>query len=264
MVAGCVVASAASVALLAGCRGDRSDNPPRQFLPDMDDQPRWNPQSESAFFADGRTMRPPVDGTVAFGAWGTLGDEDGLGDKVARRASYLRADRAFYEGLDGGDNPVRTIPASVTRQVLDRGAERFNIFCAVCHGYEGDGKGTVGQHWSYIVPSFHDDRYQVGGELGQDGHLYRVAMWGVRRPDGGLAMPGYAHALSADDGWAVVAYIRALQETRRGSIEDRSIPENVRRNLRQQRTSDSGGASLAPSRSASAEGDPSDRGEGAS
>ncbi len=235
LLAGCA-AGALTLALAGGCRGDRSDNPPRQFLPDMDDQPRWHAQGESRFFADGRMMRLPPDGTVPFGAWPLLNDEAGLGEAVARRASFLKEDRGFYEGLNADGSPVRTIPAPVTGAMLERGAERFNIFCAVCHGYEGDGQGIVGTKWSYPVPSVHLEQYQPGGDLGQDGHIFRVAMWGVVAPDGRTAMPGYAHALSEEDGWAVVAYVRALQASRQGSIDDPNIPESVRRNLRQQRS----------------------------
>src|SRR5690606_28449424 len=99
-----------------------------------------------------------------------------------------------------------------TRALLERGEERFNIYCAACHGYTGDGAGMVGRRWSIPVPSYHDPKYSDSAQrTGKDGYLFHVARYGLKNPDGSTRMPAYGHALDAQDAWAVVAYIRALQ-----------------------------------------------------
>lgn len=254
----------ASLALLGGCRGDRSEKPPRQFLPDMDDSPRWNPQQNDGFYADGRTMRLPPSGTVAFGrssATAPEGESDWGRTNQWQRASLLRDDAGLFYGLSSAEIDPQTaweiedgeafagrIPMEVTLETLELGRERFNIYCAVCHGYSGEGGGTVaegpqqgrlfggmvGRRWSYNVPSLHDEKYLRGaeGRTGRDGYLFYTARHGVQ---GGELMPGYAHALDVEEAWAVVAYIRALQESRRGSLAD--VPEAQREILERQRPS---------------------------
>lgn len=265
VLAGRGVARAAAVALcagaawLGGCRGERSDAAPRQFFPDMDDQPRWNPQGRSNFFEDGRTMRTPVEGTIAY-ARSTL-DPAGAGnaDWAERfrleRDELLRDDDNVHYGGQRDENGaiiafVESIPVPVTMAMLERGRERFNIYCAVCHGYTGDGKGMVGQQWAYDLPTFYDPKYttpEADSVLWRDGYLFQVARHGVIDVAGVQKMPGYAHALSTHDTWAVVAYIRALQRSHEGRIQD--VPIGPRQRLEQSRpavmgTSD-GGVSTA-------------------
>ena len=129
--------------------------------------------------------------------------------------------------------------------MIQRGQDRFNIYCSACHGYSGEGGkielidgvevqtgGMVGRRFNTPPPSYHDPKYQRESteRTGRDGYLFYTAMYGVEY---GAKMPGYAHALSADDGWAIVAYIRALQESRRGTLAD--VPEETRRVLERQR-----------------------------
>jgi mono/diheme cytochrome c family protein len=118
---------------------------------------------------------------------------------------------------------VAKVPVPVTPALLERGQERFGIYCAVCHGLAGDGQGMVGVRWAAPVPSFHDPKYRDPAEpdgRGMDGFFFNAARNGVVRPDGVETMPGYAHALGEREVWAIVAYIRALQETRLGRPED--------------------------------------------
>lgn len=223
-----------SAALITGCRGDRSDAPPRQFFPDMEDSPRWNPQAGSQFFADGRTMRPPVDGTVAHSRWAYHEASTMPEPFNAARQDLLREDDAFYRGVGPDGQDIERIPIPVDRALILRGQERFNIYCAACHGYTGDGKGMVGVRWSAPVPSFHDPRFMDPVEdSGRDGHLFHVAMDGIIRPDGTPSMPPYSHALSPRDAWAIVAYIRVLQEAQMGSLED--VPPQRREQLLEER-----------------------------
>lgn len=259
---------------LSACRGDRSDKPPRELLIDMDHQQRWNPQAKSEFFPDARTMRKPVANTVAFGR----SEVDPAAYQGQAWAEHVRVQRAAllqdapeewfgtvagidpdtaWLGLDregAADRFVRDIPIPVTKELLRRGQERFNIYCATCHGYQGEGGGNlmgkeygglVGRKWSYVVPSFHgpvnaetgvnDDPMKYRDKArytGRDGYLYYVAMNGVRSApttpgaDPTQLMPGYAHAMAPHDGWAIVAYIRALQLSRDASIDD--VPADQR------------------------------------
>lgn len=219
---------------LGGCRGDRSDKPPRQFFPDMDNQPRWNPQADSEFFADGRTMRKPVDGTIPFGTSAMVSEADWAAPFNAKRAEFLAADATFYEGVDEWGDFVEDIPVPVTAEMLRAGQGKFNIYCAVCHGYNGEGANPaidpelgsmVGRRWSIPVASFHDPRFRKGGEFGRAGYIYTIA----RNGKGVLpnqTMPGYAHAIDPTETWAVVAYIRALQRSQQGALID--VPETER------------------------------------
>lgn len=216
----CGVGALALVAGLAGCRGDRTDAPPRQFFPDMDDQPRWDPQEKTDFFTDGRTGRPEVPNTVAFGMAAfdptAHADEAWAAPLLAERAATLAEDDALYRGYTVGDDGTKTytdvMPVRVTDAMLARGEERFNIYCSVCHGFQGDGKGMVGQKWSYPVANLLDVKYQDRTQqLGKDGYLFSVIREGVWGPDGVNKMPAYSHALDAMDAWAVLAHLRVLQ-----------------------------------------------------
>jgi mono/diheme cytochrome c family protein len=212
---------------LAGCRGDRFDAPPRQFFPDMDDSPKWKPQTATDFFPDRRAMRPFVPGTVPFAR--------GVSASPDERAAFLREDAAFFEGRDANGYLWKIPPqVEVNIGLIRRGEERYNIFCAACHGYYGDGRGEVGKVWSYALPNFHDDRYKPNPadptateNQRRDGYIFHVIRHGVPgATDGGLKMPGYANAIGERDAWAIVAYIRALQATREGTRDD--LPPELR------------------------------------
>lgn len=243
-----VLSGLAGVCGLSGCRGDRSDAPPRQFFPDMDDQMKWKPQSGSGFFADGRTMRPAVPGAVPFGRSSVLSDEAWFGVLGAERARLLREDDELYRGVGPDGRYVERIPvdkvaamlgverAEAVDRLLSIGQQRYSIYCAVCHGALGNGKGMVGAQWSYDLPSFHDPKYSDPNEpdgKNRDGFLFHTARNGVLDAQGVEKMPGYAHALDEVEAWGVVAYIRALQESRRGTPAD--VPEAERQRLENQR-----------------------------
>ncbi|MBM4109516.1 MAG: cytochrome c [Phycisphaerae bacterium] len=243
-----VALGAACAAGLSGCRGDREAKPPRQFFPDLDDAPKWKPQSGSEFFADGRTMRPRVQGAVAFSrvalSEATLAERPAwAAPHLADREALLAADQASATGRDAAGEWLVSIPIAVDKAMVLEGMERFDIYCAVCHGYMGDGKGMVGQQWAYPLPSFHDEKYfDAAQQTGRDGYLFNVSRVGVVGPDGVAKMPGYAHALSERESWAIVAYVRALQQSRRGTLAD--LTEQERGIVQRQwgvRTSNAGG-----------------------
>ncbi len=203
----------ACAALLPACHGERSNDPPRQFLPDMDDSPKFKPQMQTEFFSDGRAMRGQVPGTVAFGF-----DTDAADDE---RGHFLRADAVYYNGYEKTDDhgePIfaDTIPAGiqVTKDFILRGQQRFNIYCSACHGYLGDGKGMVGKQWSAPVPSYHDAKYlNKAQKEGKDGFIFYTIMHGVApgTPGEPTKMPSYADKVNEHDAWAIVAYVRTLQ-----------------------------------------------------
>jgi mono/diheme cytochrome c family protein len=157
---------------------------------DMHVQPRENPLSRNEFFSDHRSERLPVEGTVARGD--------------------LRADTYFYTGKVG-NNPGDVMPFPVTKQVLERGRERYNIFCAPCHSRLGDGNGFVpSRGFSRKPPSFHDARLQKAPV----GYFYDVITEGF-----GI-MPDYASQIPPQDRWNIVAYVRALQLSQNATMAD--------------------------------------------
>jgi mono/diheme cytochrome c family protein len=157
---------------------------------DMQVQPRQNPLSRSDFFADQRSARPPVEGTVARG--------------------QLREDAYFYTGKIGS-SPGDYMPFKVTKEVLERGRSRYNIFCAPCHSRLGDGNGFVpSRGFSRLPPSYHIPRLQKAPL----GYFYDVMTNGF-----GI-MPDYASQISPQDRWNIVAYIRALQLSQNATAQD--------------------------------------------
>jgi mono/diheme cytochrome c family protein len=245
-----VALCAVGVGVLGGCRGDRSDNPPRQFFPDMDDSPKARPQAPGEFFPDGRAMRPGVPGTVPFGRWEAAPGIEAAAASAgptwqamlaAERQELLKDDAPAFTGIgstgpDGKPQYLRTIPMPVDEALLARGQERYNIYCAACHGLLGRGEGMVGQRWTgRTVANFHDPKYSDPDEPDQksaDGFIFHTAMTGVWDPSGAQKMPPYSHALSERDAWAIVAHIRVLQEQQRGRLAD--VPEPRRTQLQQE------------------------------
>ena len=178
-VACCLVLACFAV----GCgRGLTSKHPPIHVWPDMDSQGKYKAQSTNAFFYDRMTMQAPVPGTVALGE--------------------LEEDLGLYAGKDVGGDFVVANPIEVTDALLARGAGRYGIYCAPCHRPSGDGEGILFQRGSVPTTSLHDLRIRTM----LDGELFTAITDGV-----GL-MPGYAYPLSAEDRWAVVAHVRALQK----------------------------------------------------
>ncbi len=247
---------------LPACRGDRSDKPPRQFLPDMDDSPKWKPQVRSQFFTDGRSMRQPVAGAVPFGSSANPQDPD--------RPRYMKDEGPFFTGKNARGDVVPTMPDGAIDHfvalakpegddaarrtaglaaMLERGGERFNIYCAPCHGFDGKGQGTVGLRLSIAPANLHEDKFRRppagSGPSAQtasngDGHIFDVVRNGWNKGN----MPGYAHALDEHDSWAVVLYVRALQASTAGSLE--AVPEAVRAKLQQTRPPAAPPAGAAP------------------
>ena len=183
------------VATVAACRGQVSEEPPVHLIPDMDWQPKYDEQGSSAFFADGRAERPLVEGTVARGS--------------------LHDNEAFDTGKEG-NAWVNKAPVTVDEKLIRRGEQRFNIFCAPCHGRLGDGNGMIVQRGFPAPPSYHTDRLRQAPIQ----HFYDVITNGYG------AMYSYAQRVPPADRWAIIAYIRALQASQDAKPAD--VPENER------------------------------------
>lgn len=228
----------ACAASTGACRGERSNKPPRQFLPDMDDQPKYKAQSMSHFFDEfrdedqdamyGHTMRQPVAGTVPFGRHAEVGADAGF-DFDSPRDDIMKEDPRFYTGKDADGSWVEFIPANVDEEFIALGRENFGIYCLPCHGALGDGAGTVGLRWSYALPSWHQEQYRHGGAKGDDGFLFDVIRHGVPNPGGAYPykMPPYAAKVSERESWAIVAYLRVLQAAHQSNINDLSDTDRL-------------------------------------
>jgi mono/diheme cytochrome c family protein len=164
---------------------------------DMHDTPRYKPLQESDIYADKRSARPIIEGTVARG--------------------FLRADDAFYTGMQNGTT-VEKIPMPLTDAVVARGRERFNIYCAPCHGLAGDGDGMIVKRGYKRPTSYHDPRLRNE----RAGYFFDVMTKGFGQ------MPDYAAQVSPKDRWAIVAYIRALQLSQHASVGDLNPEEKAR------------------------------------
>lgn len=178
--------AAVGVLLGLGCRQD------------MHDQPRYEALEASPFFADGRSVRSQVEGTVARGE--------------------LRADDHLYTGYVG-EEAATTFPYPVDRAVLERGRERYDIFCSPCHSKLGDGRGMAAQRGVRMPPTYHSDRLREAPV----GYYFDVISNGFG------AMIDFSDRINARDRWAIIAYIRALQLSQNVNID--GLPESIRGEL---------------------------------
>lgn len=198
---------------------------------DMQDQPRYKAYKKSDFFTDGRGSRDLPAGTVARG--------------------LLKEDKAFYTGqIDNPDpnaqvqstigptgntivtsfpNAIDEFPIQVTKELIDRGENRYNIYCIVCHGAVGKGDGMIVRRGFPQPPTYHDDRLRNAPV----GHFFDVVTNGWGR------MNGYAASIQPADRWAIVAYIRALQLSQN---PDETLKMNVHRKA-EQKPAETGAAS---------------------
>lgn len=168
--------------LLVGCRLD------------MRDQPRYEPLEASTFFADGAAMRPRVADTVA--------------------RTEVNLDDQLHTGRVNGQ-VADSFPFTVTMAVLERGQERYTIFCTPCHGLVGDGHGIVTDYGMPVPTSFHDPALRDE----TTGYYFTVITNGTR------VMPSYASRIRPEDRWAIIAYIRALQLSQNAAADQLSADD---------------------------------------
>lgn len=176
---------------LTGCaRGCTSGSPPIHLNPSMDDQPKVLAQTASTFFYDGSSMRQPVPGTIAIGG--------------------LKEDAAFFTGKGADGQFVATNPVPVNEAVVERGRQRYSIYCAPCHDARGDGKGILFQRANVPTASFHQEKILKY----PDGQIFDVITNGF-----GL-MSGYRWPIPPADRWAIIAYVRELERKRQATATD--------------------------------------------
>jgi len=181
----------ATVSIL-GFRGSTSTKPPLEVFPDMDRQAKYKPQAASAFFADGRADRPIPPGVVARGD--------------------LRDDAHLYTGKAADGSFASGFPSSLSidARFLELGRARYNVSCLPCHGAVGDGNGITKSYGMGATPTYHDDRLRNMPE----GEIYNPIVHGKGN------MLSYADKLNAEERWAVIAYVRALQRAQTGTLND--------------------------------------------
>ncbi|HVU24442.1 MAG TPA: cytochrome c [Opitutus sp.] len=180
-----------------GFRGTAFTSPPMDVFPEwlfpgMKRQPKYKPQAESHFFADGRVDRPIPAHTVS--------------------RAPLRNDDALYEGKNPDDSWVRGFPSAIVvdEKLMARGRDRFTIYCQPCHGSVGDGNGITKQYGMGATPTYHDPRLRDMAE----GEIFNTITHGK-----GNMFP-YADKLTPHDRWAVILYVRALQRAQTGTAAD--------------------------------------------
>lgn len=216
------IGALSAAALLGGCRGTTSEDPPLHLAPDMDWQPHRRPQQAAPeidgkpVFADRRAARPLVNGTIAgefFGAQGRLHEDD-----------------AFWRGLgeDGkhvGRMPVDAVLAAHEKknlsELMQRGQERYNIYCTPCHDASGNGQGIVIQRSQGGFPPPPLLSASTVKDM-PDGQLFDVITHGVRN------MPSYGAQIPAADRWAIVLWVRVLSKSQGASQEDVPTAERAR------------------------------------
>jgi hypothetical protein len=195
-----------------GRRGDHFRKPPLYIFPDMEWQLKLRPQKESSFFTNGMTSQMAVPGTIARSTPMKLGNTE----------VYAYEDVPVNTGrLTGTTNYLENNPLPITSQFLKRGQQRFTINCSPCHGGLGDGNGITKKIGAMaIVANLHDKRIV---ELA-DGEIFEVITHGRNN------MGAYGANVTVEDRWAVVAYVRALQLARLGTIDD--VPPELRSALK--------------------------------
>jgi mono/diheme cytochrome c family protein len=207
---------AAGVVSLMGPRGTVSDRRPLMLLPDMDFQPRYDNQAPSPFFKDGRAMRTPPAGTVPFGG----ADYESDAGSPRQNPEFLGEPARYYRGKEG-TAWVTQIPIKVDLALLRRGRERYDIYCAMCHGATGSGNGSMTSYGLVAVASITDELHS----LMPVGEYYDVITNGK-----GRMMP-HAAQVKVRDRWAIVAYLRALTRSQHASWSD--VPAELRGELNQ-------------------------------
>jgi mono/diheme cytochrome c family protein len=195
-----------------GLRGCHSRKPPLYIFPDMERQPKLRPQTANAFFENGMSSRLPVAGTIA----------RGQAVQVGQKLVYPWEESPVATGrVPGTTSFVELNPMPVDAELLQRGQQVFDINCAACHSKLGDGNGTPKRIGAMVVvANLHDKRIV---EL-TDGELFNTVSYGK-----GL-MQGYAGNLPIRDRWAAIAYLRVLQLSRLGTMDD--VPEAARAALK--------------------------------
>jgi len=202
-----LIALVIAAAALGGCRGEPSRLPPVHLNPNMDTQDKYKAYGHSNLFQDGRTMREPPAHTVQYG----------LG----------KVDDDVYRGQDEYGDFITKFPLTLDKKLLDRGQERYNIFCAPCHDKSGSGKGMVAQRPGLVPPPTFVDPSDPNGR-----RIIKMPVGEIFNTitNGKNTMPAYRSQIPTEDRWAIVAYVRALQRGQNARLSD--VPADQQGNLK--------------------------------
>lgn len=200
----------ALVVLIAGQRGDMSRRSPIEVFPDMDRQLKLRPMQPNGFFANGVSSQPHPAGTIAR----STPLKTAAGEVMPYEDSPVNTGR-----VSGTTNYVELNPLAVNAELLKRGQQRYTINCAPCHGQMADGNGITKKYGMTVVANLHDKRIVQMG----DGEIFHVIT------NGRNLMQPYGAQVDVPDRWAIIAYVRALQLARLGSLDD--VPEAARATL---------------------------------
>lgn len=192
----------AAVVSLAGFRGDKFTNTPLQITPDMKHQPKVITQHGSRFFSDNRGDHPLIPGTIPVG-YNLQGRYLQSGVNNQSSTSSFTSEPTYKDTGVMGDVYGDGIPLTVNEKLLERGRERYEIFCSVCHDRTGGGNGIVKAYGLATVASLMDDR--IKGQ--PDGQIFSTIT------NGKNTMGAYGPSIAVEDRWAIIAYLRALQKT---------------------------------------------------
>jgi mono/diheme cytochrome c family protein len=200
---------------ICGFRGSISRRPPIELFPDMVRQNKVRPQTPSDFFPDQWSSRLVPVGTVAHSGPYQL---NGQVLTVNGKPAYAYEDAPINTGkIAGTTNWVPVNPLPITRQLLDRGQQRYQINCLPCHGPAGDGKGIVSKYGLVAMANFHDKRLIDM----TDGEIFNTITYGKN------LMGAYGPNVVVEDRWAVIAYVRALQRSQLATSEDVPAPDRT-------------------------------------
>ena len=206
------ILSAVVVLAIFGTRGNTSRKPPIEVFGDMDRQPKLRPQADSPFFADGRTSRLPPAGTIPRTHPVVAGGKE----------VFPFDDDPINTGRSPGTtNYVDVNPLPVTDRVMARGQERYNIYCAPCHGALGDGKSAVAKLGMSVIADLHDTKTRKVVQQ-PDGQIFETITFGRN------LMGPYGGVIPVEDRWAIIAYVRALQRSRLATTADLPPGERLR------------------------------------
>jgi len=208
----------AGVVGICGLRGSHSHRPQIELFPDMVRQNKVRPQTPSEFFPDEHASRLIPVGTVPRGGPYVIGGEE---LKVDGKPVYPYEDSPVNTGqIVGTTNWLPLSPVPLSRQLLERGQQRYQINCLPCHGPDGDGKGITSKYGLVGMPSFHDQRLINMG----DGEIFNTITHGKNQ------MGAYGPNVTVEDRWAVIAYVRVLQRSQLATLEE--VPESYRSTLK--------------------------------
>lgn len=207
------IAVVVAVVSILGFRGAKSEKTPWMIFPDMDNQPRYKPQATNQYFADRMNSRPKPAGTVIRG--------QGWEEKAVFSPEYgenYSHSTALYEGKNEDGSWATEFPIDVDNETMEMGRQKYDIFCTVCHGAAGDGKGVTSKY-GVIPANLLIDTYRTMPE----GQIFETIT------NGKNTMFGYAEKITPEERWAIILYVRALQRSQSATIED--IPADQRKEL---------------------------------